>query len=111
MTSPDISVRPEELITHAGHVDATTDEIAKASDAASTISINHDAFGKLIAFVGGWFQDKEQDLAGKYAQTVTDLRTDAANLRAAAGRYASSDASAANRTSAAGHGGTVELPL
>lgn len=106
-----IAVHPEELDAHAGHVSGVADEISKAASAAQTISINHDAFGLLLSFVGGWFQDKEQDLAGKFSQTDTDLHTDATNLRSASAGYSGSDRNAAQRSDAAGGRSRIELPL
>jgi hypothetical protein len=106
-----ISVHPEELKTHAGHVSGVADEVAKAASAASTISLNHDAFGLLLSFVGGWFQDKEHVLADKYSKTATDLRTDAANLHTAAGRYEGSDRKSAQASNAAARHSQIRLPL
>ena len=108
MVNQGIDVDPSQLRTHAKHVDRIADEVSKTSDAARTVSINDEAFGILISFVGDWFQDKEQDLAAKFSEAVTGLRSDAANLRQAAARYEGSDTAAANRTRRSG--GRV-LPL
>jgi hypothetical protein len=99
--SGQISVHHEELMAHAGHVSGVADEVSKAASAALTISLNHDAFGLLLSFVGGWFQDKEHDLADKYSKTATDLHTDAGNLHTAAGRYEGSDRKSAQASNAA----------
>lgn len=107
-----ISVHPEELKTHAGHVSGVADEVAKAASAASTVSLNHDAFGLLLGFVGGWFQDKEHVLSDKFSKTATDLHTDAANLHSSAGRYEASDQKSAQSSDAAvAPRARIQLPL
>jgi uncharacterized protein YukE len=112
MTAPasGIQVHPEELRKHAQHVDASADELGKAADAAGTVALNHDAFGLLIGFVGGWFQDKEQDLADAYRQTVAALRRDSGNLRGAAAGYEHTDKGAGDKVTGAGGSG-LKLPL
>ncbi|HEX8347356.1 MAG TPA: type VII secretion target [Actinoplanes sp.] len=104
-----IAVRPAELRTHAHNVDGAGDQLGKAADAAESVSLNGDAFGLLIGFVGGWLQEKEAELAATYREATGALRTDAANLRSAAAGYERTDQSSAGKVTGAGRG--LELPL
>lgn len=118
MTSPGggsagVSVRAGELVTHAGNVELVTDQLTQASTGARRVSLNGEAFGILIGFVGGWFQEQEQGLADKYQQMTDALSVDAQNLRNAAAGYQSSDQRSEQRlkraaTRASGGG---QLPL
>lgn len=106
-----IAVRPAELHAHAGNVDGAAEQLGKAADAAQTVSLDGDAFGLLIGFVGSWFQQQEGELAATYRETVTSLHDDAVNLRAAADSYQNTDRSSAKQVTGAGRGSDLELPL
>jgi hypothetical protein len=107
-----IHVRPDELTGHSVHVWSVSDEITRAEAATKSVSMNHDAFGMLIGFVGGWFQDKEQDLAEKFKQMNQDLMDDSLHLRGAASHYEFADYQAAQNANTAGSQlPRIELPL
>jgi uncharacterized protein YukE len=112
MTTPgDINVRPDELRTHASHVDDDAYELNRASDAAGTVSVDGNAFGKLIGFVGGWFMDKEADLASAFRDAVTMLHDDGSKLSESASAYETTDRSAAKQVGDAGGSPRMKLPL
>jgi hypothetical protein len=108
----DVQVTPDELRRHSAHVWSIGDEITAVASAAGSVSMSHDALGLLLGFVGGWFQDTEQDLAAKFERTNRDLHDDALHLRGAAGRYEEADQRSAQRSDAVGGGlSWLELPL
>lgn len=104
-----IRVEPGELRAHAGNVEQIAGELDRAADAAQTVSMNHDAFGLLIGFVGGWFRDKEADLAETFRAATDRLHGDAVKLRSTADDYARADRTAATTITSSGTG--LELPL
>jgi excreted virulence factor EspC (type VII ESX diderm) len=107
--SDGIRVDAEQLRTHASHVDDDAYELSRAWNAAMTVSVDGQAFGKLIGFVGSWFMEQEAELAESYLATVTALHEDASNVRDTAGDYDRTDAAAADRATQAAP--TIELPL
>jgi uncharacterized protein YukE len=104
-----ITVRPAELRAHARNVDGAGDQLGKAADAAESVSLDGEAFGLLVGFVGGWLQEKEAELAATYREATTALRTDAGNLRSAADGYDHTDQSSAKKVTGAGT--PLKLPL
>jgi excreted virulence factor EspC (type VII ESX diderm) len=107
----DIHVDPAQLRTHARNVTAAADAVKSGADAADAVAMNGDAFGLLVGFVGGWFQEKEADLALTYRDAVTALRGDAVNLMTSADDYENADRSTAARVADAGTRQGLELPL
>lgn len=102
---------PAQLRLHARNVTAAADAVKDGADAADTVAMNGAAFGLLVGFVGGWFQEKEADLALTYRDAVNGLRGDAVNLTTSADDYENADRSAATRVTAAGTRPGPELPL
>lgn len=106
-----INVRPGELRTHASHVHDTAYELNRAADAAGTVSVDSNAFGKLIGFVGGWFMEQEAELASAFRDMTTGLHDDASKLTDSAADYEGTDRSSADRVADAGRQPTIKLPL
>jgi hypothetical protein len=110
VTTPGIEVRPEELIKHSGNVKLVGHEVGRASDGATTNSLNDDVFGIILSFVvGGWFNEKEADLTKKYSDMVQALDGDAQNLKTASQNYVASDDHGSNAIKSVNTG--LDLPL
>lgn len=107
----DIHVDPGQLRGHALNVTAAADAVKDGADAADTVAMNGDAFGFLVSFVGGWFQEQESELALAFRDAVNGFRTDAVNLYAAAEEYENTDRASADRVRDAGGRRGPELPL
>jgi hypothetical protein len=110
MTAPGIEVRPEELIKHSGNVKMVGHEVQRASDGATTNSLNDDVFGIILSFVvGGWFNEKEADLTQKYSDMARALEGDSQNLKTASQNYVGADDQGANTIKSVNTG--LDLPL
>jgi hypothetical protein len=110
MTAPGIDVRPDELVRHAGSVKVVSHEVQRAGDGARSNSLNDDVFGIILSFiVGGWFNEKEQDILKKYTDMVDALEGDSDNLRSASRNYVDSDQQATDTVGAVNT--RLDLPL
>jgi len=110
MTAPGIEVVPEELVKHSGSVKMVSHEVQRASDGAKTNSLNDDVFGIILSFVvGGWFNEKEQDITKKYSDMVDAFDGDSSNLKSASRNYVASDDHANNKVTSVKTG--LDLPL
>lgn len=100
---------PQQLRTHASHVHDDAYELNRASIAAGTVSVDGNAFGKLISFVGSWFMEQEAELRDAYMATVSAMHEDASSVSTTADDYERSDRAAGDRVTAAAP--AIELPL
>ena len=82
-------VRPQGLVTHAGHVQALADQVTTAAEAGAAVRPGTDAYGKLCVMVPlmlGALQDVLVDgirsAAGALDDTGARLRTTAESYRA-----------------------------
>jgi len=89
MTDRFVEVRPQDLVTHAGHVEAVADQVTTAAQAGAAVRPGTDAYGKLCVMVPlmlGALQDVLVDgirsAAGSLDDTGARLRTTAESYRA-----------------------------
>jgi Excreted virulence factor EspC, type VII ESX diderm len=85
-------VRPQELVTHAGHVEAVAARVTTAAEAGAAVRPGSDAYGKLCVMVPvmlGALQDAVVDGIAAAAESLEDT---GARLRATAESYAAIDA-------------------
>jgi ABC-type Zn2+ transport system substrate-binding protein/surface adhesin len=82
-------VRPQDLVAHAGHVEAIADKVTTAAEAGAAVRPGFDAYGKLCMFVPvmlGALQDVVVDgirsAAGALDDTGARLRTTAESYQA-----------------------------
>ncbi|MEU8235367.1 type VII secretion target [Actinoplanes sp. NPDC048967] len=90
-------VRPQELVTHAGHVEAIAGRVTTAAEAGAAVRPGVDAYGKLCVMVPvmlGALQDVVVDGIGAAAVALEDT---GARLRATAESYAAIDESRRQR--------------
>jgi len=84
-------VRPQELVTHAGHVEAIGDQVTTAAEAGAAVRPGFDAYGKLCVMLPvmlGALQDVVVDGIRSAAGALDDT---GARLRATAKSYAATD--------------------
>ncbi|MFI7541631.1 type VII secretion target [Actinoplanes sp. NPDC049599] len=84
-----LEVRPQDLVTHAGHVEAIGDQVTTAAEAGAAVRPSTDAYGKLCVMVPlmlGALQDVLVDGIKSAAEALDDtgarLRTTAESYRA-----------------------------
>lgn len=88
-------VRPDDLLAHAGHVDAVADSVATGQQAGNTVRVDVGAYGRLCTIVPillGYLQDAVLD---GLATAVDSLHGTGEQVRAAANAYQSTDAASA----------------
>lgn len=93
MTQPpdDLSVVPEAVVVHGGHVNAVADQIAVAGQAGRTVRAGQDAYGQLCTIVPV-IVNALQDLVLEAIDTAAgSLRDTADRLNAAAVGYQETD--------------------
>ena len=90
-----VSVRPADLIAHAGHVDAVAAEIGQARQAAATTAPGPDAYGKLCVIVPVLLGQLQGMVVDGVAAAEQSLRDTAGRLRDAAAGYSDTDERAA----------------
>ncbi|MFG3339131.1 type VII secretion target [Glycomyces sp. NPDC048151] len=92
--SSGIEVDPEELRTHAGHIDGLMQRFATVKDASAQITAAPDAFGPLCEWMAGILEDKHQMIEPLFDKGKDNLGTHVEALRTCADLYDESDASA-----------------
>ncbi|SFJ82577.1 Excreted virulence factor EspC, type VII ESX diderm [Amycolatopsis sacchari] len=87
-------VDPDELRTHASHVDALVDRLNTAVDAANTVVMDDSAYGLLCAFLPPIINKTTQDDATDALRAAVEgMGNTADNVRAAADGYEEQDRS------------------
>lgn len=84
-------VRPRELTTHAGHVEAIADQVTTAAEAGAAVRPGTDAYGKLCVLVPvmlGALQDVVVDGIRSATAALDDTGT---RLRTTAESYEATD--------------------
>ncbi len=84
-------VRPDDLVAHAGHVEAIGDQVTTAAEAGAAVRPGPDAYGKLCVMVPvmlGALQDVVVDGIRSAAGTLDDT---GARQRTTAESYAATD--------------------
>lgn len=85
-------VVPDELRTHASHLDGLTDRLNTAVDAASTVVMDDSAYGLLCAFLPPIVNaTTQQDATDALKAGVEGMTTTADNVRTAASNYDEQD--------------------
>lgn len=94
--SSGIEVDPEELRTHAGHIDGLIQRFEAVKAASAHISAAPDAFGPLCEWMAGILEEKHQMIEPLFDKGASNLGTHVEALRTCADLYDDSDASAAS---------------
>lgn len=85
-------VVPDELRTHASHLDGLTDRLNTAVDAANTVVMDSEAYGLLCAFLPPIINATTQNDATDALKAAVDgMKTTADNVRTAAQNYDDTD--------------------
>jgi hypothetical protein len=84
-------VVPEELATHASHLDGLMDRLAMAADAARTVSMSDRAYGLICQFVPPFVNPMEQKAMSAIDAAAEGVGATADNVRAAATGYEQDD--------------------
>ncbi|GAB3568643.1 type VII secretion target [Amycolatopsis endophytica] len=85
-------VDPDELRTHASHLDGLTDRLNTAVDAANTVAMDDSAYGLLCAFLPPIVNATTQDDAvAALKAAVEGVQITADNVRTAATSYEEQD--------------------
>ncbi|WP_026923209.1 type VII secretion target [Glycomyces arizonensis] len=90
-----IEVDPEELRTHATHIDGLVQRIETVKSAAAQITAAPDAFGPLCEWMAGILEEKHQMVEPLFDQGMQSLGSNAEALRVCADVYEDSDAAGA----------------
>jgi uncharacterized protein YukE len=94
--STGIEVDPEELRTHAGHIDGLIQRYETVKAASAQIAAAPDAFGPLCEWMAGILEEKHQMVEPLFDKGKDNLGTHVEALRTCADLYEESDASAAS---------------
>lgn len=89
-----IEVDPEELRTHAGHIDGLIQRYETVKAASAAITAAPDAFGPLCEWMAGILEEKHQLVEPLFDKGRNNLDTHVQALRTCADLYEESDASA-----------------
>lgn len=84
-------VVPEELVTHASHLDAVMDRLRDVISAANTVSMSDDAYGLLCSFLPPIINPMEEKGIEALQAAVEGVGTTAENVRTTATQYQDSD--------------------
>ncbi|GAB2959679.1 hypothetical protein GCM10017788_77360 [Amycolatopsis acidiphila] len=85
-------VVPDELRTHASHLDGLTDRLNTAVDAANSVVMDSSAYGLLCAFLPPIVNaTTQQDATDALKAAVEGMTTTADNVRTAASNYDEQD--------------------
>jgi hypothetical protein len=90
-----VSVRPADLIAHAGQVDAVAAGVGQARQAAATTAPGPEAYGKLCVIVPALLGQLQGLVIDGVAAAEQSLRDSAGRLREAAAGYSDTDEQAA----------------
>lgn len=93
--SAGIEVDPEELRTHAGHIDGLIARYEAVKAASAQITAAPDAFGPLCEWMAGILEDKHQMVEPLIERGASNLGTHVEALRTCADLYEESDAGSA----------------
>jgi len=80
-------VVPEDLVTHASHLDGLVDRLARAADAAKTVSMSDSAYGLVCQFVPPFVNPMEEKAMAAIEAAAEGVRTTAGNVRGTATSY------------------------
>ncbi|HVV08496.1 type VII secretion target [Amycolatopsis sp.] len=102
-------VVPDELRTHASHLDGLVDRLATAVSAAKTVTMDDEAYGLLCSFLPPIVNATTQDDATDALDAAVEgMTTTADNVRTAASGYDEQDQTAATPFTAQLREGTVQ---
>jgi uncharacterized protein YukE len=90
-----IEVDPEELRTHAAHIESLVQRIETVKSAAAEITAAPDAFGPLCEWMAGILEAKHQMVEPLFDQGMQSLGSNVEALRTCADVYEESDTTAA----------------
>jgi hypothetical protein len=90
MSTP-FEVVPEDLDTHASHLDGLVDRLSTCADAARTVSMSDSAYGLICQFVPPFVNPMEQQAMAAIDAAVEAVRTTGENVRATATSYEDQD--------------------
>ncbi|RQX18650.1 ESX-1 secretion-associated protein [Micromonospora ureilytica] len=95
MTNGDgFQVDPDDLSTHAAHIERNADGLDTARQAGQHIQLSADAYGQLCAIMPLLLDGLQRTLVDGIADAAGSVRDTSEKLRANADRYRASDASA-----------------
>ncbi|WP_433124632.1 type VII secretion target [Micromonospora sp. CA-240977] len=89
-----IRVVPDDLTTHAAHLDSCADSLATAQQAGQHVRLGADAYGQLCAMMPTLLGDLQRTLVDGVGAAAGSVRDTAGKLRTSADRYRRSDAHA-----------------
>jgi len=84
-------VVPDELRSHASHLDGLLDRLSTAVSAANTVSMADDAYGLLCSFLPPIINPMEEKGIEALQAAVEGVGTTAENVRTTATQYQESD--------------------
>ncbi|WP_026931573.1 type VII secretion target [Glycomyces tenuis] len=90
-----IEVDPEELRTHAGHVESLIQRYETVKAASAEITAAPDAFGPLCEWMAGILEEKHTMIEPLFDKAAHNLGTHVDTLRECADTYEESDTTAA----------------
>ncbi len=86
-----VTVRPEDLVSHAGHVEAVASEVEIALDAARATRPTPDAYGRLCTIVPMLLDELQGMVVDGIDTAVRSLRDTADRVRSVAEAYQATD--------------------
>jgi hypothetical protein len=86
-----VGVRHPELVTHAGHVDATGDRVSTAASAGAAVGAGNGAYGKLCVMVPVMLNALQDVLVDGINSAAESLRDTGLRLRTTASDYEATD--------------------
>jgi excreted virulence factor EspC (type VII ESX diderm) len=95
VAADNFQVNPQALVTHAASVEQAADGLAAAKAAASTVSMNTAAYGKLMYWLPPLFSDTQRDVLAALGFVEASMREAAVALREGAAIYERGDTDAA----------------
>ncbi|MEU1884641.1 type VII secretion target [Micromonospora rifamycinica] len=92
-----IRVDPDDLTTHAAHLDRCADSLDTARRAGQHVQLDADAYGQLCAIMPVLLADLQRTLVDGVGTAARSVRDTAGKLRSGADGYRAADARAARQ--------------
>lgn len=97
MTQPDdLTVLPDAVFVHGGHVDRAADQIATVGQAGRAVRVDRDAYGQLCTIVPLMVNSLQDFVLDAIDAAVGSLHESADRLRTVAAGYQDTDVIAAD---------------
>ncbi|MFI9644162.1 type VII secretion target [Micromonospora sp. NPDC051925] len=96
-TGDGIQVDPDDLTTHAAHLDRCADRLDTARHAGQHVRLDADAYGQLCAIMPTLLDGLQRTLVDGIGTAAGSVRDTAGKLRSSAERYRAADARAAHQ--------------